>query len=99
MEDELLFGIAAKFTAIFSEGKSNYCSEKWVLHNNNALAKKPVTKMEHAPYSSDSPLRFSALSKIKKNTLKGYRLADSPDFQLNVETLLSSHGLHKRQQS
>jgi histone-lysine N-methyltransferase SETMAR len=52
--------------------------DKWFLHNDNApahdvlrvrefLAKKSITKMDHPPYSPDlAPLRFSALSKIKK---------------------------------
>jgi hypothetical protein len=35
-----------------------------------------------------SPLRFLALSKLKKNALKGQRFADIPDIQRNVTTLL-----------
>ena len=35
-----------------------------------------------------SPLQFLALSKIKKNALKGQRFADLSDIQRNVKTLL-----------
>jgi len=52
--------------------------DKWILHHDNApahdalrvrefLAKNSITKMDHPPYSPElSPLRFLALSKIKK---------------------------------
>jgi len=51
--------------------------DKWILHHDNApahdalrvlefLAKNSITKMDHPPYSPDSPLRFLALSKINK---------------------------------
>jgi histone-lysine N-methyltransferase SETMAR len=51
--------------------------DKWILHHDNApahdalrvcrfLAMNSITKMDHPPYSPDNPLRFLALSKIKK---------------------------------
>jgi len=51
--------------------------DKWILHQDNApapevlrvhefLAKNSITKMDHPPYSLDSPLQFLALSKTKK---------------------------------
>ena len=51
--------------------------DKWILHHDNApahdalrfrefLAKNSITKMDHPPYSFDSPLRLLPLSKFKK---------------------------------
>jgi len=73
--------------------------DKWILHHDNApaydalrvhefQAKNSITKMDHSPYSPDlAPLRFLALSKIKKCP-EGERFADLSDIQSNFKMLL-----------
>jgi len=73
--------------------------DKWSLHHDNApahdalrfrnfMAKNPVTKMDHPPYSLDlAPCNFWVFPKLK-NVLKGQRFADLSDIQHNVEKSL-----------
>jgi hypothetical protein len=73
--------------------------DKWILHHDSSpaydalrvrefLAKNSITKMDHSPYSPDlAPLRFLALSKIKKCP-EGERFADLSDIQSNFKMLL-----------
>jgi hypothetical protein len=73
--------------------------DKRILHHDYApvhdalsvcefLAKKPITEMARPPYSPDSaPCDFWLFPKLR-NALKEHRVADSPDFQLNMTTLL-----------
>jgi hypothetical protein len=71
----------------------------WILHHGDApahdalrvrefLAKKPIIKMDHPPYSPDlAPCDFWLYPKLK-NALKGQIFAATPDIQCNVTTLL-----------
>jgi len=73
--------------------------DKWILHQDNApahdalrvrefLAKNPITKMDHPPYSPDlAPCDFWLFPKLK-NAFKWQRFADLSDIKRNVKTLL-----------
>jgi transposase len=52
------------------------------------LAKKSITKMYQPPYSPDLTPTILVLSKTKKKSLKGQRLADIPNIQSNMTSLL-----------
>jgi len=70
--------------------------DEWILHHDNApahdalrvckfLAKNPITKMGHPPYSPDlAPCDFWLFPKLK-NALKGQSFSD---IQRNVKTSL-----------
>jgi histone-lysine N-methyltransferase SETMAR len=84
---------------ICTEERPELWPAKRILHHDSALehdalrfreflAKKPIAKMNHRPYSSNlAPCDFWRFPKLK-NALKGRRFADIPDFHRNVTTLL-----------
>jgi transposase len=95
----VLFGNADKITGICSEERRGIWPNKWIIHHDNApahdalrvreiLAKNPIIKMDHAPYSPNlAPSEFWLFPKLK-NALNGQSFADIPDIQQTVKTLL-----------
>jgi hypothetical protein len=59
------------------------------------MAQKPITEMEHRPYSSDLALSDLWLFPKIKSALKGWRFQDIENIQKNVMTALKIMPQHR----